>query len=224
MGDVRGKSILHLQCHFGQDSISLAKMGAKVTAIDLSDQAIISAKELAEKSGVEVSFICCDVYDLPTHLNEQFDLVFTSYGVISWLPDLDRWALVLSSFLKTGGRFVFVEFHPLLWMFDDDFKKIAYNYFNSGAILETETGSYADKNTETSHEYVVWNHSIAEVVNGLIKNNMALNSLDQFDYSPYHCLKNMLEEEPGKYRISHLGNQIPMVYAIAATKLGSAMG
>lgn len=218
LGDIRGKSILHLQCHFGQDSISLAKMGAKVTAVDLSDQSIASAKELAEKSAEQVTFICCDVYDVPNHLNEQFDIVYTSYGVISWLPDLDRWAKVITDFLKPGGKFVFVEFHPVVWMFDDNFEKVAYNYFNSGAILETETGTYADKNAEISQDYMIWNHGMGEVLTALIKNKLEINSLEEFDYSPYNCLKDMLEVEPGKYRIAHLENRIPMVYAVMATK------
>ncbi|WP_316822731.1 class I SAM-dependent methyltransferase [Pedobacter gandavensis] len=218
LGDIRGKSILHLQCHFGQDSISLAKMGAKVTAVDLSDQSIASAKALAKESAVQVNFICCDVYHLPNHLNEQFDIVFTSYGVISWLPDLDKWASIISRFLKPTGKLVFVEFHPVVWMFDDNFEKIAYNYFNSGAILETETGTYASKNAAITQDYVTWNHGLGEVMNALIKNNMEINSLDEFDYSPYNCLQHLLEVEPGKYRIAHLENKIPMVYAVMATK------
>lgn len=218
LGDIRGKSILHLQCHFGQDSISLAQMGAKVTAIDLSDQSITSAKELAEKSGAQLTFICCDVYDLPNYLNKQFDLVFTSYGVISWLPDLDKWAKVVSGFLRPKGKFIFVEFHPVVWMFDDDFEKVAYDYFNTGAFMETETGTYANKKAEITQDYVIWNHGMGEVINSLIKNNMEICSLDEFDYSPYNCLNHMLEVEPGKYRVSHMENRIPMVYAIVTTK------
>ena len=90
LGDVKGKSILHLQCHFGQDSISLSRLGAEVTGVDLADKAIASAKEIASKTNSTTKFICCDIYDLPNHLDEQFDIVFTSYGTIGWLPDLDR--------------------------------------------------------------------------------------------------------------------------------------
>ncbi|RYE50500.1 MAG: class I SAM-dependent methyltransferase [Sphingobacteriales bacterium] len=123
LGDVSGKSILHLQCHFGQDTISLARLGAKVTGVDLSDKAIDAARDLAEKCGFAVNFICCDVYDLPDNLNEQFDMVFTSYGVIGWLPDLDKWAKIISRFMKPGGSLIFAEFHPVLWMFDNNFKE-----------------------------------------------------------------------------------------------------
>lgn len=216
--DIQGKSILHLQCHFGQDTISMGRLGAKVTGIDLSDKAIQSANELAEKAGVQAAFVCCDIYDLPNHLDEQFDLVYTSYGVIGWLPDLDKWAAVISRFLKPGGKFLFVEFHPVVWMFDDNFEKIGYNYFNSGAIKETQEGTYADRNAAITLDYVTWNHSMSEVLNNLIKNGLEINSLDEFDYSPYDCFNKTVEFAPKKYRIGHLNDKIPMVYSIVATK------
>ena len=122
LGDIRGKEILHLQCHFGQDTISLARTGAIATGVDLSDKAIQKAQELASQCGVEASFIQCDIYDLPKHLDRQFDIVFTSYGTIGWLPDLDKWAGIVSRYLKPKGKFVFVELHPVVWMFYDDFK------------------------------------------------------------------------------------------------------
>ena len=103
LGDVKGKSILHLQCHFGQDTISLARMGAHAVGMDLSDRAIGHAKRLAGETAAGATFICCDVYDLPNHLDRPFDIVFSSYGTIGWLPDLDRWANVVSRFLKPGG-------------------------------------------------------------------------------------------------------------------------
>ncbi|WP_339735240.1 class I SAM-dependent methyltransferase [uncultured Sunxiuqinia sp.] len=218
LGDVRGKSILHLQCHFGQDTLSLGRMGAQVTGVDLSDKAIEQARLLAEKTQVDASFICCDIYDLFNHLDGQFDLVFTSYGTIGWLPDLDRWAKLISSFLKPTGRFVFVEFHPVVWMFDNQFEKIAYNYFKDGAIVETETGTYADREARISQEFVCWNHSLSEVVNSLIRNKLEINLLDEFDYSPYNCFNNSIEVAPKKFRIKQLENKIPMVYSIVATR------
>ncbi|MEJ5962837.1 class I SAM-dependent methyltransferase [Pedobacter immunditicola] len=218
LGEVKGKSILHLQCHFGQDTISLGRLGAKVTGVDLSDEAIKRANELAQKSNVNATFICCDIYDLPQYLTEQFDIVFTSYGTIGWLPDLDQWANLISRFLKPNGKFVFVEFHPFVWMYDDDFEKIKYNYFNTGAIVETESGTYADRDAEIHQEYVMWNHSMSEVLNSLIKNGLEIHSLDEFDYSPYNCFNKTIEVEPKKYRIKHLGNHIPMIYSIKAEK------
>ena len=218
LGDIKGKTILHLQCHFGQDTISLARLGAAVTGIDLSDKAIEKARELSLKTDTAASFICCNIYDLPQHLDKQFDIVFTSYGTIGWLPDLDKWAHIVSQFLKPNGRFVFVEFHPVVWMFDDDFKEIGYNYFNTGAIVETTSGTYADKDADITQEYVMWNHGIGEVLNSLLKNGLALDSFDEFNYSPYPCFKETVEFEKKKYRILHLGDKIPMVYALVATK------
>ena len=218
LGDVAGKTILHLQCHFGQDTISLARMGAEVTGVDLSNKAIDKARELAKQCDVSAKFMSCDVYDLPNHLDQQFDIVFTSYGTIGWLPDLKKWAAVVSRYLRPGGKFVFAEFHPVVWMFDSDFEKVAYNYFKDGAIVETESGSYANREGGNPQEFVSWNHSISEVVNSLLGNGLTLQSLTEYDYSPYPCFKHIVEVAPKQFRIKHLGNKIPMVYSIGALK------
>lgn len=218
LGDVKGKSILHLQCHFGQDTISLARLGAEVTGVDLSDKAILAAKDLVKKTNQEASFICCDIFDMPSHLDKEFDIIYTSYGTIGWLPDLDIWAKIISRFLKPGGKFVFVEFHPVVWMFDDDFEKITYSYSNSGAMLESESGTYAAKNADIQQEYVMWNHGLGEVVSSLIKNNLGIMSMKEYDYSPYNCFNHTIEFEPKKFRIEKLGSNIPMVYSLVAKK------
>ncbi|MEN8186889.1 MAG: class I SAM-dependent methyltransferase [Bacteroidota bacterium] len=218
LGNISKKKILHLQCHFGQDSISLSKLGAKVTGVDFSDKAIENARSLAEKTNTDTEFICCDIYDLPNHLNEKFDIVYTSYGTIGWLPDLNKWAEIISKFLKPNGKFVFVEFHPVVWMFDYNFEKIQYRYFTSDAIIETETGTYTDKEADIEGESVTWNHGISEVVNGLISNRLEINSLNEYDYSPYNCFNKTVEISTNKFRIKHLENKIPMVYSIVATK------
>ena len=218
LGDIKGKSILHLQCHFGQDTISLSRLGAEVTGVDFSDKAIESALQIAKETQSNTKFICCDIYDLPKHLDKKFDVVFTSYGTIGWLPDLDKWAKIVADFLKPNGQFVFVEFHPVVWMFDDNFEKIAYRYFNSGAILETEIGTYADKNAAIKQSYVMWNHGVSEVLSNLIKHGLEIKSFDEFDYSPYNCFNKTIEFEPKKFRIEHLGDKIPMVFSISATR------
>ena len=222
LGNIKGKSILHLQCHFGQDTISLSRLGANVTGVDLSDKAIESARQIAVETNTNAKFICCDLYELPHHLDEQFDIVYTSYGTIGWLPDLDKWAQIVSRYLKPGGQFVFVEFHPVVWMFDDNFAEIGYRYFNSGAILETESGTYADKNADITQSYVMWNHGFGEVINSLIQNGLEIKSLDEYDYSPYNCFNKTIEFEPRKFRIEHLDDKIPMVYSIKALKKSNA--
>lgn len=218
LDDIRGKSILHLQCHFGQDSISLSRMEAKVTGVDLSDKAIEIAQELTQNDNSTAKFICCDIYDLPNHLDEKFDIVFTSYGTIGWLPDLDKWAKIVSHFLKPNGQFVFVEFHPFVWMFDDDFNTVAYNYFKDQPIVEVKDSSYTDGKFTKKIEDVSWNHSLSEVVNSLIKNGLSINSLEEFDYSPYDIFVDSVEEESGKFRIKKFGNKIPLVYSLTAIK------
>ncbi len=220
LGDIKGKSILHLQCHFGQDTISLSRLGAKATGVDLSDKAIAKARELAREDGADTRFVNCNIYDLPDHLTEQFDIVYTSYGVLGWLPDLDRWAKLIARYLKPGGRFIIVEFHPLVWMFDDDFKEIKYRYFNSDPIAETESGTYAQPDAEISQEYVCWNHGLAEVLNSLVSEGLHLDTIKEYDYSPYNCFDPTEEFAPGKFRIKHLGDKMPLVYALQMSKAG----
>ncbi len=217
LGDVSGLKILHLQCHFGQDSLSLARMGAKVTGVDLSNVAIENAKKLAKDLKLDANFICCDLYDLPQFLDEEFDLVFTSYGTIGWLPDLNKWAKLVNRFLKTTGKFVFVEFHPVVWMFDDAFEKIEYSYFNKEDIV-TEEDSYAAMNNSTKESFVTWNHPLGDVLSSLIENSLILTKFSEMDYSPYNCFQNTIEFEDGKFRIKGLEEKIPMVYALVAEK------
>lgn len=216
--DLKGKSVLHLQCHFGQDTISLARMGAKATGVDLSNDAVEKARELANLTNADCEFVCCDIYDLPNHLDKQFDIVFTSYGTIIWLPDLDKWASIVSRFLKPGGQFVFVEFHPVVWMMDDDQEKVHYSYFNDGPIEETETGTYADRDADITQTYVTWNHHFGEVLESLLGQGLQLTSFKEYDWAPYDFVRRTKEYEPGKYRIEHLENKIPLVYSLTANK------
>lgn len=218
LGDVKGKSILHLQCHFGQDTISLSRLGASVTGVDFSDESIAAAKKLTQECKSDCEFICCNIYELHQHLDKKFDIVFTSYGTIGWLPDLNKWADIVSSFLKPKGTFIFVEFHPVVWMFDDAFEKVAYNYFNAGPIVETYTGTYADKSADIQQAYVMWNHSMGEVVSSLLNAGLQLSSFEEFDYSPYNCFNKTIEFEKGKYRITTMEDKLPMVYALSAIK------
>lgn len=218
LGDIRGKSILHLQCHFGQDSISLNKMGAKLVGVDFSDKAIDRANELNRLTNSDCQFICSDIYDLPNQLNQHFDIVFTSYGTIGWLPDLNEWAKVVSHFLKPGGQFVFAEFHPVIWIFDNDINHVAYSYFKSEPIIEIENGTYADKGAEIETKTISWNHSLSEVFNALKNNKILVESFHEYNYSPYNCFKGMYEYDKGKYRFIHHGDKLPMVYSLRGVK------
>ena len=116
VGDVRGKSLLHMQCHFGLDTMSWARMGAKVTGVDFSDEAIKLARSISGELKIPARFVQSNIYDAPDVVHEQFDIVFTSYGALCWLPDITRWAQVAASFVKPGGFFYMAEFHPLTQM------------------------------------------------------------------------------------------------------------
>jgi len=219
LGDVKGKKILHLQCHFGQDTLSLARMGAQVTGVDLSDAAILEAKKLAAKLNLSnrSRFICCDVNELDQHLEEQFDIVFTSYGTIGWLPKIDKWGYLIAHFLKPNGQFIFAEFHPIVWMLDDGFTHLAYPYFNKKTFHEEYTSSYTDGG---SHELMMgysWNHPLSEVFGVLLNNQLKIESFQEYDYSPYACFPNIVESEKG-YQIKGFEGKLPMVYSIIAKK------
>jgi 2-polyprenyl-3-methyl-5-hydroxy-6-metoxy-1,4-benzoquinol methylase len=218
LGNVAGKTILHLQCHFGQDSISLARMGAQVSAVDFSNTAIQRAQALAEQCGQDVAFHCCNIYDTALHVSQQFDIVFTSYGTIGWLPDIDRWAQVIAQRLKPGGRLVFVEFHPVVWMYDNDFTHVQYPYSKAEAIVEEAIGTYAQKDAETRTTNITWNHGIGEVVSALLAQGLVLQHMQEYNYSPYSCFAHYEQIGPSRFQIPQFGNKIPLVYSLVVAK------
>jgi SAM-dependent methyltransferase len=168
--------------------------------------------------GLNARFICCNIYDLPQHLEDQFDIVFTSYGVMGWLPDLNKWAALVNRYLKPGGRLVLVEFHPVVWMFNSDFTQIQYSYFNKETIVETETGTYADREAPIVHSSVSWNHSLGEVLGSLLRNGLTIKQFDEYDYAAYNCFAYMEQVGEDQYRIQHLQDKLPMMYSIVACK------
>jgi 2-polyprenyl-3-methyl-5-hydroxy-6-metoxy-1,4-benzoquinol methylase len=219
LGDVNGKSILHLQCHFGQDSLSLARMGAKVTGIDLSTAAIAEAQKLNTELGLDAEFTCTNIYDLPQVLDRQFDIVFTSYGTICWLPDLTAWAKIVSQYLAPGGSFIFAEFHPAVWMFDNHFTHVQYPYFNREPIEEVEAGTYADQNAPIALNSITWNHHLSEIFQSLLNEKLQMVSFEEFDYSPYPCFPETVEIAPRKYQIPGMEGKLPMMYGLKMVKV-----
>jgi 2-polyprenyl-3-methyl-5-hydroxy-6-metoxy-1,4-benzoquinol methylase len=216
LGNVEGKSILHLQCHFGQDTLSLARMGAQVTGVDFSDKAIQEAQKLAAELSIDAAFICCDLYSAPEFLQEKFDIVYTTYGTIGWLPDVTKWAEVIAHFLKPNGKLIFVDFHPVVWMFDDDFTHVAYNYFQEDPIIEEVSGSYADREIQITDTTITWNHGLSEVYQALQSAGLIIDHFSEYPFSPYDCLNDLIEVEPNRFQVKHLVNKIPMVYALTA--------
>lgn len=217
--DLKDKEILHTQCHFGMDTLSLERMGAKCTGIDFSSEAITQARSLAKQLGLKSEFIESNVLEIDQHIDKLYDLVFTSYGVLIWLPDLNNWAKQLSKRLKKGGRFYMAEFHPIPYMFDWDSHKIGYNYFNSGIpYKEVEQGTYADKNADIRMEEYFWQHSFAEVFQALISNGFEIVAFNEYDYSPYKLFDDMKERADQEYIYMQNEVLLPMVYTIQAIK------
>lgn len=189
VGDITGKTLLHVQCHFGLDTLSWARLGAaRVTGVDFSEPAIAFARELAEDTGLasRSRFVVADVYDLPGPLEgETFDVVYTSRGTLGWLPDLEPWARMVAGFVKPGGVFYIHEGHPVLWAIDDDQRspndvRFAYDYWGGETISSPVQGSYADPTAKVDAEVEHgWNHSLGEVVTLLAGNGLRIEFLDE---------------------------------------------
>ncbi len=218
LGDITDKEVVHLQCHFGQDTLSLARMGAKVTGVDLSDASIDYAKELAQKMELEARFIASDIYDVPNVLQNKFDVVFNTYGVLGWHPDAARWAKVAAGLLKEGGEMILVDFHPVVWMMNYEFTKFGYSYFNREPIVEMQEGTYADREADMEMKEVGWNHSLADILQGLIDAGLTIKVFKEYDWAAYDCFKNTVKIADGKWQIKGLEGILPMMYAIKAVK------
>ncbi|MEM9527204.1 MAG: class I SAM-dependent methyltransferase [Bacteroidota bacterium] len=217
--DLRGLRILHLQCHFGQDTLSLARRGAKVTGVDLSSEAIKAAQDLAQKANLKARFINCDLYSLPKYLDETFDIVFTSYGTITWLPDLERWAGIVARYLKPGGQFVFAEFHNMAYMWNEERTAIKYPYFNPEPIVEAMESSYTDGSDGLTGTEVNWDHTISSVINALLGAGLTLRGFQEYDYSPYKCFHDSISAgEEGKWHLKQMPGLVPLVYTLDMVK------
>lgn len=218
LGDVKGKSLLHLQCHFGQDTLSWSRMGAKCVGVDLSDEGIKLARQLNKELMLNVEFVCCNVIDTSKHVSKTFDIVFTSYGTIGWLPDLKPWARMIAERLNPGGTFYMIEFHPILWMFDyiDGKPEMKYHYNQDEVIYEEYEGTYADNSSKMVSKEYGWNHGLSEVVNALIEAGLHIEYLNEYDESPYDVFPDLVKLENSMYKMK---NQFfPMLFEIKASK------
>jgi len=218
LGDVMGKSLLHLQCHFGQDTLSWSRMGAKCVGIDISDAGIAMATSLNTELGLDAEFVCCNVLETSNYIKETFDIVFTSYGVIGWLPDLKPWGLMIAERLKKGGVFYMTEFHPIVWMFDylDTPPTMKYGYMQDEAIYEEYEGTYANNESKILSKEYGWNHGLSEVVNALVNAGLQISYLKEYDESPYDVLPGLVKTESGKYITRD--RLYPLIFEIKATK------
>jgi SAM-dependent methyltransferase len=188
VGGVRGKDLLHLQCHFGLDTLSWAREGARVTGADFSEVALRIAEDLAHELGLDATWVMSDLYDLPENLDGDFDVVYTSRGVLGWLPDLRRWAEVAAGFLRPGGIFYIHEMHPFLYPFDDSpgavEPKIAFPYWPRAEPVEFPVhGSYADPEAVTTQRTSYdWPHSMGDVLNSIIEAGLRIEFLHEWPF------------------------------------------
>jgi len=222
VGDVAGKRLLHLQCHFGMDTLSWARLGAKVTGVDLSERSIAQARALAEELDIPADFHQSNIYELPEKLTGQFDIVFTSAGVLAWLPDLAKWGQVIAHLLAPGGTFYIREFHPAADVFGDrDTPEpvVSHPYFNTGEALRAELeGSYADPGAAVKNESYEWFHSLADVVNALIGAGLRIEFLHEFPYTTYKSHPWLTQGDDGLWRYEGVPNSIPLMFSIKATR------
>lgn len=219
LGNVSGKSLLHLQCHFGQDTLSLSRLGAQCTGVDISDEGIKLAKSLNETLQLNADFICCNVLETSNFIKETFDIVFTSYGVIGWLPDLKPWGRMIAERLKKGGAFFMAEFHPIVWMFDYLHEKpiMSYGYMQDEVIYEEYEGTYANQESKIISKEYGWNHGLSEVINALTEAGLHIDYLNEFDESPYDVLPNLIKTKSGMFVTKD--KLYPLIFTIKARKL-----
>jgi SAM-dependent methyltransferase len=224
LGDVRGKSLLHLQCHFGMDTLAWARRGAIVTGVDLSEKSIALARSLSQELNILAQFYCSDIYQLPQNLVDQFDIVFTSYGVLHWLRDLPQWGRIISHFLKPDGIFYIVEDHPTFRMFtteDGTKMKLANPYFFSETPERVEmAGSYATENQGEAASFYIWNHSIGEVINALTGAGLRIEFLHEFPYAARAKFPFMQQGTDGWWHLPEQYVQIPFLFSLQARKPG----
>lgn len=218
LGDVRGKSLLHLQCHFGQDTLSWARRGANCTGVDLSDEGISFAKGLSDQIAVPADFVCCNVVDTSKYVSRTFDIVFTSYGTIGWLPDLLPWGAMIAERLALGGCFYIVDFHPMVWMFDylEGVPKLKYSYHQKEVIYEEYEGTYAAPASKMISKEYGWNHGLGAVVTALTKAGLKIEFLNEYDESPYNVLPHLIKQKNGLYVTKD--RLYPLLFALKAIK------
>lgn len=223
VGDVAGKSLLHLQCHFGLDTLSWARLGAKVTGVDFSDQAISLARSLSRELGIKAQFICTELYKMPKVLEKRFDIVFTTEGVLCWLKDLRSWAEIVARHLKPGGIFYLRDSHPFLYVFDNERKtkdlNVRYSYFHKTEPMRWEPdGTYADPNASLKKPSFEWTHSLGDIVNSLTAAGLRIEFLHEYPHLFYDHFPFMEKGRDGWWRVKGREKTFPLMFSLRARK------
>jgi SAM-dependent methyltransferase len=219
--EVSGRSLLHLQCHFGLDTLSWARLGARVTGLDFSRAAIAAARDLASSVGIEATFVHANAYESPAVLEAPFDIVYTGKGALNWLPDLDAWAGIVSTLLRPGGSLYLVEFHPFSDVFSYKEFSVAHPYFRHGRaeVDEDRTGSYAELTAETVHNHTVqWPHTLGDIVSAISKHDLRVELLHEFPYTLYPRWPWLEVDARGAYRLPGDLPSLPLLFSIRARR------
>jgi SAM-dependent methyltransferase len=226
LGDISGLRTVHLQCHIGTDTISLARLGARVTGLDFSSASLAEGRRLAERTGAAVDFVEADVYDAPEVLGRaRFDLVYTGIGALCWLPSVRRWGQVVAELLRPGGRLFIREGHPVLWALDDlrtdDLLVVDYPYFEAEEpLVWEEGGTYVETAAVFTHSVThLWNHGMGEIVTALLDAGMELTALTEHDSVPWQALPRRMERlDDGEWRIRDRPWRVPHSYTLQAVR------
>jgi SAM-dependent methyltransferase len=223
LGDVTGLRLLHLQCHFGKDTLSWARAGALVTGLDFSPVAIDFANELAVRAGLSdrSAFTCANIYDARRVLdNATFDVVYVSLGALCWLPDIDRWADQVGGLLAPGGRFYIHDQHPLAWSLADDGLAVQYTYFEEPEpYVEDSAETYTDAERPIQNQRTYeWNHGLAEIVMALMRHGLELVWLTEHDWTVWPRFSWLSESEEGQWTMPPGLPRIPLTFSLLATK------
>jgi SAM-dependent methyltransferase len=225
LGDVAGLRGVHLQCHIGTDTVSLARLGASMTGLDFSAPAVDAARELAARTGADATFVQAEVYDAPEVLGTgEFDLVYTGIGALPWLPSIRRWADVVAALLRPGGLLFLREGHPVLWTIDereDDLLVIRYPYFeHADAIVWEEGGTYVETDAVFEHTTThQWNRGFGEIVTALLDAGLRIIGLTEHDSVPWDALPGKMERiGGGEWRLAASPSRLPHSYTLRAVK------
>jgi len=220
LGDVEGRTLVHLQCHFGLDTLSWARLGARVTGLDFSGPAVDAATALAAEIGVDADFVRADLYDAVRALGRRtFDVVYTGKGALIWLPDIRRWAEVCAALLAPGGTFYLSEFHPLADIFGWESLEIERSYFDPSPLLDESSGTYADFDAPTTQNVnYEWQHPLGAVVSALIDAGLVIEFLHEYPFTLFPRWPFLEKRDDGSYVVPPAIPQLPLMYSIRAVK------
>ncbi len=220
VGDVAGKDLVHLQCHFGLDTLSWARHGARVTGLDFSAPAIEAARELASRLGLDAGFVRANVYDAVRALDGRaFDVVYTGFGALNWLPDIERWAGVVAALLGPGGFLYLAEFHPFAHVFGDEDLTVEHDYFHDEPQVWDEPGTYADPEAETVHNRTYeWNHPLGDVVGAIVGAGLTVELLSEHDHTLFPRWPFLRRSPSGAYLLPEGTPRLPLMYSLRARK------